>query len=36
MLDRLLMIEKRYNEINDLLIQPEVVCDIKRLTELSK
>ena len=36
MLDRLLMIEKRYDEINELLTQPEVVCDIKKLTELSK
>lgn len=36
MLDRLKMMEQRYNEINELLTQQEVVCDIKRLTELSK
>ena len=36
MLDRLNMIEARYNEINDLLIKPEIVSDIKQLTELSK
>ncbi len=36
MLDRLKMMEARYNEINELLTKPEVVCDIKKLTELSK
>ena len=34
--DRLKAIEARYNEINELLTQQEVVCDIKRLTALSK
>ena len=36
MKDRLNMMEERYEEINNLLTQPEIVCDIKRLTELSK
>ena len=36
MLDRLKLMEARYNEINDLLIQPEIVCDIKKLTTFSK
>lgn len=36
MKDRLNIIEKRYEEINELLSQPEVVCDVKRLTTLSK
>ena len=36
MLDRLKAIEARYNEINELLIDPEVVRDVKKLTELSK
>jgi peptide chain release factor 1 len=34
--DRLEMMEKRYEEINELLMDPSVVCDIKKLTELSK
>lgn len=36
MLDRLKMMEARYNEINELLMQPEVLSDVKKLTELSK
>ena len=36
MLDRLKIIDERYEEINKLLSDPEVVCDVKRLTELSK
>lgn len=36
MLDRLKMMEARYNEINELLMQPEVCADVKKLTELSK
>ncbi len=36
MLDRLKIMEKRYEEINQLLTNPEVVSDIKKLTELSK
>ncbi len=36
MTDRLKIMEERYEEINSLLIQPEIVCDVKKLTELSK
>lgn len=36
MIERLKQIEERYNEITQLLMQQEVVTDIKRLTELSK
>ncbi|MDE6013478.1 MAG: PCRF domain-containing protein, partial [Anaeroplasmataceae bacterium] len=36
MLDRLKIMEARFEEINQLLQDPSVVCDIKRLTELSK
>lgn len=36
MKDRLKIMEERYEEINSLLIQPDIVCDIKKLTELSK
>jgi peptide chain release factor 1 len=36
MIERLNNIEARYDEINHLLMQQEVVTDIKRLTELSK
>ena len=36
MIERLNAIEDRYEEINKLLMDPEVVSDIKKLTELSK
>ncbi len=36
MIERLNAIEERYEEINSLLMSPDVVSDIKRLTELSK
>lgn len=36
MTDRLNIMEKRYEEINELLTQSEIVCDIKKLTALSK
>lgn len=36
MLDRLKIMDARYEEINQLLSDPEVVCDVKKLTELSK
>lgn len=36
MLDRLKIMDDRYEEVNRLLSDPEVVCDIKKLTELSK
>lgn len=34
--DRLELMEKRYEEINELLSKPEICTDIKRMTELSK
>lgn len=36
MLDRLKIMEERYEELNRLLSDPNVVCDIKKLTEYSK
>ena len=36
MLDRLNMMEKRYEEINELLTKPEVLSDVKQLKALSK
>lgn len=36
MLDRLKIMEARYEEINQLLQDPDVVCDIQKLTGLSK
>lgn len=36
MIDRLKIMEQRFEEINKLLCDSEVVCDIKKLTELSK
>lgn len=36
MLERLEFIETRYNEINDLLVDPAVTSDIKKMTELLK
>jgi len=36
MIDRLKVMEKRYLEINNLLSDPEVVMDIKKVTALSK
>ncbi len=36
MIERLNAIEKRYNEITDELMKPEVVSDIKKATSLSK
>ena len=36
MLDRLKLMEARYNEINELLSSPEIASDVKKLTELSK
>jgi peptide chain release factor 1 len=35
MIERLAQIEKRYNEITSLLMDPEIVTDIKRMTDLS-
>ena len=36
MIDRLNAIEKRYNDISVELSSPEVIQDIKKMTELSK
>lgn len=36
MLERLNDIEKRYNEINELMQSSEIISDIKKMTELSK
>ncbi len=36
MFDKLELIQKRYEELNQLLAQPELASDIKRLQELSK
>lgn len=36
MIERLQIIESRYNEINDLLTKPEIISDIKNMTNLSK
>ncbi len=36
MLERLEVIEKRYNEIEEELANPEIISDIKKMTELSK
>lgn len=36
MIDRLDVMEKRYEQLNELLSSPEVCSDIKKLTELSK
>lgn len=35
-IDRLELMEKRYDEINELLMKPDVCSDIKKMTELSK
>ena len=34
--DRLDLMDKRYEEVNNLLTDSEVVSDVKRLMELSK
>ena len=36
MIERLEAIENRYNELNDLLMQPEVISDIKKTLEITK
>lgn len=36
MTDRLKIMDQRYEELNKLLSDPEVVCDVKKLTALSK
>lgn len=36
MLDRLNIIKQRFDEVNDLIIQPEVIEDQKRYVKLTK
>lgn len=36
MIDRLKIMDERYEELNRLLSDPEIVCDIKKLTSYSK
>ena len=36
MYDRLVLMEKRYNEINELLMDPSILSDVKKSRELSK
>ena len=36
MIDRLEVILKRYNEIKEELSKPDIISDIKKMTELSK
>ena len=36
MLERLTNIEKRYNELNEELVKPELIADIKKMMQLSK
>ena len=36
MLERLDTIEKRYNEINDILMNPEIISNVKKTLELTK
>lgn len=36
MIERLQNIENRYNELNNLLMSPDVISDIKKVSELSK
>ena len=34
--DKLQLFIDRYNEINDLLVSPDILSDIKKMTELSR
>ena len=36
MIERLQTIENRYKEINELLLDPSVVSDVKKMTDLMK
>ena len=36
MLDRLQIVKQRFDEISDLIIQPEVIADQKRYVQLNK
>ena len=36
MIDKLNIVKQRYDEVNDLIIQPEIIADQKRYVELTK
>ncbi len=36
MLDKLNIVKQRFDEVNDLIIQPEIISDQKRYVDLSK
>ena len=36
MLDKLRIVKQRYDEVSDLIIQPEIIMDQKRYAGLSK
>jgi len=36
MLDRLQIVKQRFDEVNDLIIQPDVIADQKRYVQLNK
>jgi peptide chain release factor 1 len=36
MLDRLQIVKQRFDEISDLIIQPDVIADQKRYVQLNK
>jgi len=36
MIDRLNIVKQRFDEVNDLIIQPDVISDQKRYIELNK
>ena len=36
MLEKLEIVQQRYNEVSDLIIQPDVIADQKRYVQLNK
>ena len=36
MFNRLALIEERYNDINEMLQDPQVTCNVKKMTALMK
>ena len=36
MLDKLNVVEQRYNEVSDLIIQPDIITDQKKYIKLKK
>ena len=36
MLDKIRIIKQRYDEVSDLIIQPEIIMDQKRYVQLNK